>query len=936
VGNDIQGEDAGDHFGTESALSGDGQRLIVGAPFNDGGNGDGSTAYESTPGFEDQGHVRVYQISTVNDAAPSWKQVGSDIDGGEEDASFGMSVAISNDGKRIVVGAPWKWNADESDVTGQVMVLEETTTTTTDGEDSSRVWQPLGAPIFGIQDSELCGSSVAMSDDGKRIAVASLRYSSSTNDRDHYKGRIRIFDFVHNSWQQVGSDILGEAANDQVGDTVRMSADGKRIALSAAFYDPNEDEHRQGYVQVYGETLDAQGSVLWTKLGYDILGESSDEGSGSGLALSGDGQTLAIGAPYHSNDDWYYQGQVRVLTYDTSAKQWTLLGQDAIEGEVSEENLGETVDLSQDGRTLIVGTSTYGRSGNAFVYRYDDLVDQWFALGSNVRGRDQGDFFGAHVSISKDGTRFAASAPDTANDDTEDDFGGYARVYDLQDAPKTDIASISDGDTTEKESDLAVTWQQLGEDMDGEAEGDESGYAISLAGNGQRVAIGSPYNDGDGENESTKDAGHVRVYEYANSDSSLWALVGGSAVNGGFKEDEFGTSVALSQNGKRLAVGAPWSAKPGAQALADGDLVGSVQIFEEQDGTWISLTSTAPLYGSAQGDIFGSAVALCADGTRVAIGAARASGGNKRRRGLVQMYQENAVKGQWEQVGDDIWGADKFDEMGYSVTLSDNGSRVIVAGGWYDFEEGDYRQGYVQVFTLSLPREEGDGAQWTQVGETIFGNLSDDVPEGSGEGISMSADGTVIAIGAQQHTSDSYYDGGSVRVFKEVNGKWTQMGTNIEGDSGAEVGSTIDLSADGRRLVVGAPRHGRKGSVMIYEWQENTSGVGEKFSSAIIAGQWAKLVQEDGSTEAADAISGEVNGDYFGFRVQVSDDGTRIASSAPNNHESADYAGHVRVYELSDKPDEQPAEQPAPSISAKVRIFRELRSDEVYCAALII
>ena len=54
---------------------------------------------------------------------------------------------------------------------------------------------------------------------------------------------------------------------------------------------------------------------------------------------------------------------------------------------------------------------------------------------------------------------------------------------------------------------LSQAQTQLGSDIDGEATGDELGSSVSLDGN--RVAIGAPYNDGTGSN-----AGHVRVYEW--------------------------------------------------------------------------------------------------------------------------------------------------------------------------------------------------------------------------------------------------------------------------------------------------------------------------------------------------------------------------------------------------------------------------------------
>ena len=63
----------------------------------------------------------------------------------------------------------------------------------------------------------------------------------------------------------------------------------------------------------------------------------------------------------------------------------------------------------------------------------------------------------------------------------------------------------------------AQQWQQLGQDIDGEALGDGSGGSVSLSGDGTRVAVSAPLNDGDDErnieNEDGENYGHVRVYE---------------------------------------------------------------------------------------------------------------------------------------------------------------------------------------------------------------------------------------------------------------------------------------------------------------------------------------------------------------------------------------------------------------------------------------
>ena len=52
-----------------------------------------------------------------------------------------------------------------------------------------------------------------------------------------------------------------------------------------------------------------------------------------------------------------------------------------------------------------------------------------------------------------------------------------------------------------------TAWVQMGDDIDGEAVRDESGYSVAMSSNGRMVAVGAPYNDGTGSS-----AGHVRTY----------------------------------------------------------------------------------------------------------------------------------------------------------------------------------------------------------------------------------------------------------------------------------------------------------------------------------------------------------------------------------------------------------------------------------------
>ena len=120
------------------------------------------------------------------------------------------------------------------------------------------------------------------------------------------------------------------------------------------------------------------------------------------------------------------------------------------------------------------------------------------------------------------------------------------------------------------------------------------------------------------------------------------------------------TSVSLSSDGKRVAIGAP-NANGGA---------GQVRVYEYNGTAWTQLGDD--IDGEAADDASGVSVSLSSDGTRVAIGAYLGNGNNS---GQVRIYEYNGTA--WIQLGADIDGEAADDLTGYSVSLSSDGTRVL-------------------------------------------------------------------------------------------------------------------------------------------------------------------------------------------------------------------------------------------------------------------
>ncbi len=423
-------------------------------------------------------------------ASTSIDQIGSDIDGEASGDLSGHSVSLSDDGTIVAVGA-----YGHAASTGCVRVYQY----------SGGTWSQLGVDIDGEATGDSSGKSVALSADGTIVAIGA-RYNDG-NGAD--AGHVRVYEYSGGAWSQLGSDIDGEASDDDSGSSVALSADGTIVAIGAPYNDGNGPD--AGHVRVYEYSGGA-----WSQLGSDIDGEWQGNNSGWSVALSSDGTKLAVGAP-NNNGNGTESGHVRVYEYSSGA--WSQLGSD-IDGDWQGNNSGRSVALSSDGTRLAVGAPNNNGngsdSGHARVYQYSSGT--WSKLGSDIDGEAASDRSGSSVSLSSDGTILAIGA--TGNDGNGTS-AGHTRLY-----------QYSSG-----------AWSQLGADIDGEAEYDNSGESVSLSADGTRLAVGASANDGTMLGNAL--VGHVRAYSISTAAALniTYDSQGGSTVTDGDTTTTTGGSI---------------------------------------------------------------------------------------------------------------------------------------------------------------------------------------------------------------------------------------------------------------------------------------------------------------------------------------------------------------------------------------------------------
>ena len=107
------------------------------------------------------------------------------------------------------------------------------------------------------------------------------------------------------------------------------------------------------------------------------------------------------------------------------------------------------------------------------------------------------------------------------------------------------------------------------------------------------------------------------------------------------------------------------------------------------------------------------------------------------------------------------------------------------------------------------------------MGSDIDGEASYDY---SGKSVSLSSDGTIVAIGADSNDGHGT-NSGHVRVYKWNGSAWDQRGSDIDGEAAADYsGRSVSLSSDGTIVAIGAfgnDGNGNDGNghVRVYEFQ---------------------------------------------------------------------------------------------------------------------
>lgn len=495
---------------------------------------------------------------------------------------------------------------------------------------------------------------------------------------------------------------------------------------------------------------------------------------------------------------------------------------------------------------ILQSCNAQGCTDSAAVSPVPSLVD---AIGYfKASNSGLGDGFGQDAALSADASTLAISASwERSNatgvngDQNNDAAGSSGAVY----------VFVFDG----------LNWsQQAYIKASNTGPNDFFGDSIALSSDGNTLAVSAPEElsnatgiNGDESDNSLSGAGAVYVFTRSGSSWSQQAYIKASNTEA---SDRFGTSLTLSDDGNRLAVGARGEDSNAIAVTPQDDNsaahAGAAYLFMRSGSSW---TQSAYLKASntGAGDLFGWAMDFSGDGQYLAVSAvgegsnAQGINGNQSDNsmagaGAVYIFAEN--NGNWQMQSyikasnsatDDQFGQSvKLDQDGNTLVVSAVGEDSVATG--IDGNQADNSasaSGAVYVFT----RE----SNWSQQAYIKASNSAS--TDQFGWDLALSDDGNRLLAGAFGEDSaasglegnqvdDSSLTSGAAYLFQRNAGSWSQVAyikaSNTDTDD--QFGRSLSLSGDGNSALVGATREDSNATGINGDASDNSlSGAGAAY-----------------------------------------------------------------------------------------------------------
>lgn len=608
------------------------------------------------------------------------------------------------------------------------------------------------------------GSAIAVSKDGSRLVVGAPNSVIFGKRR----GMVYVFAWSGGTWVEEDRLVASNAfEGDQFGYSVDINADGTRIIIGAPYAD-------------YGASWDTGGFYIFRRLvnttSWDqelfITGGSGgpQDTTGTAVAISDDGQTIAVGSKDDESTDGTSAGSFMVFYMAGSGTAGTWKGLTLADRHIvvpinqSQVYFGSCVDMDASGSRYICGgwgyektAKEYGTgSGIAAIYTASGgtfIRETW--LYPNTQDYVKNGEFGWDVAMNADGSRAVVSS--LMGTSGSDNFSGAVFVFVRNN----------------------TTWTQEGKlvpDVVRKYSG--YGYSVTINDAGDKILVGTVDELVNGNNTGV-------AYVFTRDQSNVWTQADKLKGNDGLSGDNFGSDVAMNSTGELMVVGAQFASVGGVSGS------GKVYTFGNQpSGPALSETIILTASPSIANGKFGSSVAISADGKHMVVGSPFAPYLGKTS-GVIGIFDLDST-GAWKynQIN---YSSDAAtgDIYGCSVAISADGS--IIAVGAYGAPAGTPADGHVYV----LKRDSAGSYQQQNILKAIGSTWL-------GFSLDISDDGQTIIAGAPNTVSKK----GMAYIFNMGATDWTSNYTYVEiGNNSATedyYGYSVSINAAGDKAVVGA------------------------------------------------------------------------------------------------------------------------------------
>lgn len=375
-----------DRMGQSTSMSADGTLMAVGSP------------QATSGGKSEAGVVTIY---TRDSAGVDWTKV-SEFGAASpyEEGHFGSSVSMSGDGNTLVVGAP------QQNGKGAAIVFRRS-----DGAwDTGKTLGLLERANDGV------GTAVSISNNGKVVAIGAPYQSVSKNNVNYTKaGRVWVYEDVAGVWTLrtlMNASILQN--DESFGRSVAVSGDGTDVVVGMPSYDMYSEAKKAVQTDSGRAELFRRSGNTWT-FSYHLTDEATILASalvGSSVGFSSDGSTIAVGAPGYATT---VAGIGAVVTYKKVNNGWSRTATLSSNAYPSAQ-AGTALAVSSDGEYIAVGSPGYNTSDGAvqLLKRTDTGYDVAYAY-TDATDAGNGMELGRAVAMSSDAMVIAGGAPSSVN-----------------------------------------------------------------------------------------------------------------------------------------------------------------------------------------------------------------------------------------------------------------------------------------------------------------------------------------------------------------------------------------------------------------------------------------------------------------------------------------------------------------------------------------